>query len=826
MAVNTTQFREAIKPQDTVAVVITLMGIAIAIFLSDAIIKLIGASIAVLGLVALYVTIKQRINDQVHLRSRRTTLPPPAFKTRVTQDPSSSTKRILFDDFQETFAPADDDPPVDDAYDADEGFSLARTIPTPDTPATGRPAQRPATSVPGGGDEAVRPTRSATGLAGISRDAVESGATFNDVGGESFRVVRPVNTGGERTSASEPSPTGSSATGAAAAGSSAAEPPTGDDARDAAPNPDTAPLDDAPGLRTIPLGSAEPTPLDAIAPAEASRVSVPPMDVPMLEPPARDAVRHEPRGTARPEPTRRPPEVPAQDEVRTPTRKQAQFIVEDLVSDGDEDPRGGEPRGEFVRLVGQVLNAIARSIQARSIVFFWVNFEKWHLIPEAKVTTGRYEIRTGARIRLGNDVISQIARSGVPEVITDISPAAERELIAYYAGPADTRSFVGVPVFFRREVVGVLAADSIDDSGFDEVSVATLAEYTRLISGLIRSYTEKYDLHLIARTLDAFERMSQDFSGAAPDPVHTAGMLAHQVADLFDTGYVSVVLFDEADREWKVSAWHSESAERDLTGLRPDMRISLVGKATRNAQEVLVERVAGDVRFAPGEPLEQGGTFLAVPLVATTKCYGALAVEHPSPEAYIPRDIELMRDLANYAAMAIEVFNTNRAIESHVVLDEVTGLFNTEYLLHALDREIARARDFKEKLSFALISIDMPASLRAENSPELEEIIAGSVGSVIESTVRPYDIVGRYDPKCFGVVLAKRGDQDAYIWAEKLRKEVASSILALGDRKSAVTISVGISDLGDHVSRDAMINGAQLALEKARGGEGNAVILY
>src|SRR5690606_1038334 len=137
-----------------------------------------------------------------------------------------------------------------------------------------------------------------------------------------------------------------------------------------------------------------------------------------------------------------------------------------------------------------------------------------------------------------------IARSGVPEVITDISPAAERELIAYYSGPAETRSFVGVPVLFRREVVGVLAADSTDENGFDEGSVATLAEYTRLISGLIRSYTEKYDLHLIARTLDAFERMSHDFSGGAPSPVRTGEMLARQMSELFDMLYAAVILFD------------------------------------------------------------------------------------------------------------------------------------------------------------------------------------------------------------------------------------------------------------------------------------------
>ncbi|MBS1912127.1 MAG: GAF domain-containing protein [Bacteroidetes bacterium] len=817
MALNSSQFREAVKPQDTVAVVITLMGVAIAIFLADAIIKLIGASIAALGLVALYVTIRQRISDQVHLRSRRTTLPPPAFKTRVTQDPSTSTKRIFFDDFQATFAPADDD--------IEESGEAANTRPAaqPSAPVQKAPAA-PAPSGPGVRtfgddtfddlpmpdltDDPLPAPRRAAGLAGASRDSLD-GAPPPDASGESFRVVKPVRTASPVETSHQARQEASAAAQPHGANAVAETPATGSTAP-----PDTG---QRPAKQTVPEAAApEPAVPAPAAPAPTEAQPRPLGSQPAgvqparVMPPVPTLLHEDPRGDV------------------MPTRKQAPFIVEDLASDGDEDMRGGEPRGEFVRLVGQVLNAIARSIQARSIVFFWVNFEKGHLIPEAKVTTGRYEIRAGARIPLGNDVVSQIARSGVPEVITDISTSAERELIAYYNGFADTRSFVGVPVFFRREVVGVLAADSSDENAFDEVSVATLAEYTRLIAGLIRSYTEKYDLHLIARTLDAFDHMSRDFSGTAPGPVHTAETLASQVAGLFDTRYAAVVLFDDSAREWIVAACQAESGPLHETVMRlaPDMRTSLVGRATRYAQEVLVENVGNEIRFMPGEHLETGGSFLAIPLVATTKCFGTLAVEHPAPEAYIPRDIELLRSLARYAAMAIEVFNTNRAIEAQVVLDEVTGLYNSEFLIAALDREIARARDYREKLSFALISIDMPASLRAENSPELEEIIAGSVGSVVEKAIRPYDTVGRYDSQLFGVVLVERGDQDAYLWAEKLRKEVASSILALGDRKSAVTISVGISDLGDHATRDSMIAGARQALEKARGGDGNAVILY
>lgn len=760
MSFDQPKLADAFKPQDGVAVVITLLGVAIALFLPDAIIKLIGASIAVLGGLALYITLRQRIADSVSLRQRRTTLPPPAFKTSVTTDQATSTTRIRFDDFQESFSPEDDEgeaPPV-------EARTQPATVAVSAPPLVQSPAPVYAPEAPAA---TVRFDASDDVEADTYSDVDSDGDEYGGDAAEGFRILTPTT-----------------------------------------PKPVT---------REKPIARQ----IDPVKSERASS-SAPPVTTQEAD-----------RVVARPAaPAERPaPVVPAPvvgtDETREPTRRTPSLDLEELIyPETDSDGASSEPRGEFVRLVGQLLRAVGRSLEARSIVFFWINFEKGHLIPEAHVSSGSTEIRTGARIPLANDIVSQIARSQTAEIITDISFMSEKELISYYTGPSATRSFVGVPVFYRREVVGVLAADSPEENAFSEAAVATLAEYTRLIAGLIRSYTEKYDLHLIARTLDAFEGMSRDFTGSEPTPARVARGLTEHVAELFDNRYVATILFDDAHGDWRIAAWKGESGGVEREGMRVDVRGSLVGRATRNADEVLVPGALNEVRFFPDERLSDKGTFLAIPLVGTTKCFGALAIEHPVADAFIPRDVELMRDLTRYAAMAIEVFNTNRAIEAHTMVDETTGLYNSEYLLRALDREVSRARDFHTPVSIALLSIDMPASLRAEGSTDVDEVIAASVGAMVQESIRPYDTVGRYGQGVLGVVLAARGEQDAYLWGEKLRKEVASRIIAIGQRKSAVTVSIGLCDLGDLAGRDAMLDGARQALERARAGDGNAVIVY
>jgi diguanylate cyclase (GGDEF)-like protein len=769
MAFETERLRGAIRRQDSASIAITLLGVAIAIFLDDSIIRLIGGCVALLGGAALYMTVRQRLDDQVQVQTRRTTLPPPAFKTRVTTDPGSSTKRIHFDDFQETFV-ADEE--------TDDLGSIEKSESAP------RPAE-------------FRPETKRSVSAADVEDVEFSGG---DDG--SFRVVR-------------------------ASASAAAQEPV------AAPAP-TAARNDAPRKET-----KQETP----APTRSEKRAESRTEQPRSEQRRSEQPRTEQPRAAEPVATVSAPasaaaastsadsdgvvlEAPAVERDATHSRKQVQSILDDLASDDSEETHGSESRAEFVRLVGQVLNAVARSMSARSIVFCWVNLQKRHIIPEAKLTTGSTEIRTGARLPIGRDVISQIAESGIPEILTDISRSAETELITYYNGPADTRSFVGVPVFFRREVVGVLAADSNELNAFDEASVATLAEYTRLIAGLIRGYTEKYDLQLTARTLEAFEHMQNAFAGAALSPSQVARILAEQTGQLFDHQYVAVVLFDDNVREWRIAASHSVHGDYHVDGIRPEMTNSLVGYVTRNAEEVYLEHVGREVLFSSDESFASGGSFIAIPLVGTTRCYGTLAIAHTSPSAYIPRDIDLLRDLARFAAMAIEVYNVNNAIDSQSVVDEVTGAFNADFLSSLLERESRRARDFRKPLSYALVSVDIPSSLRDSMSRELEDVIAANVGTAITSVVRPYDVVGRLDARTFGVVLVERNDQESYLWAEKLRKEVASRIIAHGPRKFSVTVSVGICDQSDLPGSESIATGASQALERARSGDGNAVILY
>lgn len=823
MSIDSSDLRDALRPQDGLAAVITLLGLAIAIFLPDSIVKLIGACIAVLGGIAFYMTIRGRINDRIRIRQKRTTLPPPSFKTNVSTDPKTSARRIRFDDFQETFQVEEEE--------------------KPDTRERTAPVQTPRTYTP----PAPVPV-AATGTGQTLRfDDLGDGHAHDDVDdsapieGEGFRIVgastvpasqraaAPVagtpqgaqpQTGQPQTGQPQAVPTGSTAERRVEAG------------RQETPAP--APVERG-GKRKKKKrgGKREERAGDAVQEEAAAQVDVPAPapastgigTVTPVESTGTGGVPEPAASSATPGMSRAAERPIAEESA---VRRQIQMVLDELSPQGDDDAGENEPRAEFVRLVNQVLKAVARSIEGRSIIFFWVNLERGHFIPEASVTQHGVRIRVGERIPLGNDLISQIARGGVPEIITNISPAAERELAPYYANGTGTSSFVGVPVYFRHEVVGVLAADSSEESSFDEGSVATLAEYTLLISQLIRAYTEKFDLYLMRQSVEAFESLNASLTGASLKPAALADLLVERVAMMFDFLYAAVILYDKEAGEWTIPACRaqSESLYRQLLSLRPDMRSSLAGEAARRAEEIYRPQVGGEMRIAAEENLNRGGSFLAVPLMASTKCYGSLVLGHQSADAYVPRDIDLLRDLTRYVAMAIEVVNTNEALEEHLVFDEQTGLYNKAFFMGGFDREVDRARDFKTSLSFALVRVETPTNFAPDRAGELRHASVTEVGNLLARKLRPYDLLGRFGDDVFSVALVGRSDQEAYLWAERLRKEIAGHIIPFGGRTFSVTVSAGVCDATSSSDKSQVINGARQALDKAGKDGGNAVVIY
>ena len=115
------------------------------------------------------------------------------------------------------------------------------------------------------------------------------------------------------------------------------------------------------------------------------------------------------------------------------------------------------------------------------------------------------------------DVVSRIGVNGQPQVVNSILPETERDILCYYKNLQDVKSFIGVPIFYADDrspqmPIAVLAVDSKAEDAYGDETFAILSHTSTLISSLLISYTEKYDLFADVKLIEADTQLKKKIS--------------------------------------------------------------------------------------------------------------------------------------------------------------------------------------------------------------------------------------------------------------------------------------------------------------------------
>ncbi|HLX11198.1 MAG TPA: sensor domain-containing diguanylate cyclase [Bacteroidota bacterium] len=493
-----------------------------------------------------------------------------------------------------------------------------------------------------------------------------------------------------------------------------------------------------------------------------------------------------------------------------------------------------EPRAEFDFLLKKVLTLVKDVVFAHSVAFFWANRDKGHMVLESFVSDSSVFMRT-KRFPMGHDLCSKISESGKPELLTEVNPLSEFEMLPYYDSPAHVKSFIGAPVFFSQGAVGaaakpvaVLAADSIVAGAFGSETLILLGQFTKLLSGLINDYTQKYDLLIDSELLSAIERIDDRAKeNFTLQNVTTA--LADESSKMVAMDYLSIVLFDDKRASWMVKKVLNRTHDEYVPVEQPiDFPHSIAAQTIKNNYHSMVDAqsTVSLPRYHTGENFGTNGAFLSLPISSANKCYGSLNVERREKVLFTPQDIRSLKILASQAAGLLEILYMNDLIDEYVIIDEKTGVCSKKYFTQRLDEELHRADDGGTDLSLLLVGVDHHNELHERFGRDGFDRVMGSLAKAIRSSVRSYDLVGRVDVNKFAVVLIRTTANEAYLWSEKIRKTVSGNVIELDGKNFSVTISAGVAGAQEGITRDELLNNAVAVLEKAVTAGGNAVRVY
>ena len=503
--------------------------------------------------------------------------------------------------------------------------------------------------------------------------------------------------------------------------------------------------------------------------------------------------------------------------------------------DANEDVfvREGGPKSEFGFLMKKVLTVMKEVNFAHTVAFFWVNKEKNQIVLESFVSDSD-KFMTHRRRELGTDVISQVALSGKPKILSQVNAAGQLEMLGYYEVVEPVKTFAAVPIFYAKsaavpyEPVAVLTIDCIDEDAYGPETLSSLGQFTKLISALIRSYTDKYDLLLDSEVLRSISRMREQLKieFSLHNVVRT---LAEETSRLVAWDYVSVVLFDDSRKSWVVQFVLNRTNDPYVTPTQEiDPHQSLVGGVIQSGTPRIIDSMDAIElpRFYKAERVESKGAFMMLPIISTSRCYGVLAVESKDTKMYSDADVKLMDKLVETTASALEILNLTDVVNNYVLMDETTGVATRSYFVSRVQEEVHRANDFGSDLTLVMLSIDSMNEHLHRYGKEGFDFVLQNIGRMIKSSVRPYDLVGRYDYNRFAVLLVSTSAKDANLWSEKLCKNIASNIINVDQKSFSVTVSIGVCGAVSETSDIELLENASQTLKKAIEAGGNVVRVF
>ncbi|MFM6956873.1 MAG: GAF domain-containing protein [Ignavibacteria bacterium] len=483
-----------------------------------------------------------------------------------------------------------------------------------------------------------------------------------------------------------------------------------------------------------------------------------------------------------------------------------------------------EPRKEFDHLLSRVLMAIRSVIDARTAGYAWINQEKQQLVIESYITETKGEFTAQRKLPFGNDVITQIAMSGKPEILTDIHPSSELDLLNYYTANAKTMSFIGVPVYFNGMVIGVLFADSDQKDAYDALSVGFLGHFTKLIAGLVQSYTGKYDLLQSSRALDAITRFRSIIASSGNGIADLSSALLEATSEVVDFTTMGIGMFDYEQGAWTVfQVYYRNPEAENMAGSHIELELSLIGQTILTGQSTIMSDMDETImRISPGESPMYGGFFAALPLRSQSHNYGALFIENQSGS--IPQqDLTIAQMLAEQTGTIIEQLRFHEMFRSTALLDETRGIFNETAFIQRIQEETAKTREFGYPLSLALITMDRYDSYA--DSEGLKESLLLHILKKIKGNVKDFDIIGEIDDSTIAILLPGQSLDKSQMWGERVRKDIASAIADIDGKRLTVTISIGLAQASSYDKADGLLRNAQSALKLASD-KTNAVVVY
>lgn len=251
---------------------------------------------------------------------------------------------------------------------------------------------------------------------------------------------------------------------------------------------------------------------------------------------------------------------------------------------------------------------------------------------------------------------------------------------------------------------------------------------------------------------------------------------------------------------------------------------TLAGWVIKNQETLFLPDISHGIQVADIQKYiigknKSSSSWIGVPM-RTAHVNGLLAVSSYKANMFSHTDMELLSNLTQHAALALDNTFHHKQVEEQSRLDSLTGTYNHRYLLKALQELIDDAHIERKVISLIMLDIDFFKRYNDSFGHQVGDLVLTKLCETIQQNIKKGDFVGRWGGEEFVIALPDAKGAEAHQVAQRIQKTMQELVLSHPKHEGipAPTVSQGISVFPDEADEiDRFIYLADQRLYKAKG---------
>ncbi|MBN1405189.1 MAG: sensor domain-containing diguanylate cyclase [Candidatus Omnitrophica bacterium] len=255
-------------------------------------------------------------------------------------------------------------------------------------------------------------------------------------------------------------------------------------------------------------------------------------------------------------------------------------------------------------------------------------------------------------------------------------------------------------------------------------------------------------------------------------------MLAGKVSYMEDSNpAVIMVLNEETNVLEPIALSNVKSTELAKRPVR--LGHGLVGKCALELKDIVIDKdIAANSEIDDLRKTYEVKNAAVLPIIMHDKCKGVLLTGNKRDfYAYSKDDMELLKVFVKQAAIALENDALIKKAEELEVIDELTGLYNENYIKERLEEEIKRSMIYQRPCSFVILKVADLEAYCGKRGRMAGEAALKKIAKLISEGLTAVDKAARFADDEFAIVLPERNRKEGELINSEIRKKISELVV-------------------------------------------------